>query len=100
MTAQEAAVTVAARMAKLNRRWSRPDGAHQQCEQASWRLKWALEEQGVHADLITWENPPHVAVLVEDTVIDLTARQFDPQADYPAISTPKQWRTWMEEVAR
>lgn len=37
----------------------------------------------------------HYAVLVGDTVYDWTARQFDPQCDFPLVVPLSQWRsTW------
>lgn len=92
-------VAIALRMARLNPAWSRPDGASSQCEQASTRLTMALEEEGITSTLIRWPSPPHVAVLVEDTVIDLTARQFEDDIDYPFLTSPRLWRSFMTGVA-
>ena len=96
---QEVAQALAVRMARLNPKWSRAAGAHGQCEQAAWRFRWALEERGIASELVTCDEPPHVAVVVSGCVIDLTARQFDSAAEYPMITTEPKWRAWLAAVS-
>lgn len=85
----------AASMARANPKWSRPKGAAQQCEQASFRFCMLLEERGIASTLVTCEEPAHVAVLVDGLVVDLTARQFDPDAAFPMVTTEREWRSWL-----
>lgn len=82
-------------MARANLKWSRPAGARRQCEQASYRFSMLLAGRGVASTIVKCEEPPHVAVLVDGLVVDFTARQFDPDADYPYITTEPEWQAWL-----
>lgn len=44
-----------------------------------------LAEKGVESTYVSFDHPPHVANLLNDTVIDWTLRQFDPFALVPTL---------------
>ena len=79
-----------------------PEGAHDQCVTESQRFVWALRERGIDAETVTGYHVAdlmgfkvitqgHVGVRVGDVVYDWTARQFDPAAGFPHITTVAEW---------
>lgn len=80
-----------------------PEGAHDQCVSESARFRLALIEVGIFAEIVSGFRVVtfldgievitngHVAVRVGDVVYDWTARQFDPDAKFPAIMTVPEW---------
>lgn len=80
-----------------------PRTAHDQCVWESERFAAALAEAGVEATIVsgmrcttflgvTIVQCAHVAVRVGDTVYDWTARQFNPDAGFPAVMTVEEWQ--------
>jgi hypothetical protein len=83
-------------------------GAHGICDIASEALWEFLQERGVDAEMVVFREPTvppttrgwrnrelqyitHDVVRVADTIIDLTARQFDRRAPFPLIEPTSQY---------
>ena len=71
-----------------------PELAAGKCVEASEALAWFLSRQGFDAEVVDLEadgsgiagdKELHTVVVCRDQVIDMTARQFDPDADVPTV---------------
>ena len=86
-------IELANKMAEFNPEWSTKRGARGHCYNASTRLEMALKEEGIAATMVAHRGGWHWAVLVgQATVIDLTFRQFDEDAEFPWITDIATWR--------
>jgi hypothetical protein len=96
-------------IAANNTRLLLPSGAEGECYLMSTRLELSLKHAGVMARTVRMiavdhdHEIDHCAVLVNGvTIIDLTARQFDPTADVPLVMGLFNWMghvcKWLPEV--
>lgn len=93
---------IAVMMAVRNSRWAFPSQASGRCYVASVRLMLAMRERGyANARLINMGfcGGHHIAVLLDDTVYDMTLRQFQDQADaeipFPTVLPRSEWVAYM-----
>lgn len=75
-----------------------PRVAHGQCEAVSAAFMFFLQDNGVSAKLIRCWNAhdDHVVVVIGDTVVDWTLRQFDSEAHVPTVFARPQDQHWPE----
>lgn len=69
-----------------NLQWSTQSGALNQCHSASVRFIAHLGLEGIRAELLSINQGEHVVVIVDGVMVDWTARQFDPDDDFPKIT--------------
>lgn len=87
-----------------NSMWATSDGALGQCFGASQRFAmWMIGEPAdIHVVELEWEPGPasvycsHFAVVVDELVVDLTARQFDPALPFPWVTPYEEWKAWYD----
>lgn len=86
--------TLVARFLKQSRcatRWADPDECVGLCDEASEALAYWLERQGVAAEIVyerravSGRSASHTVVVVDGWTVDLTARQYDADAEFPSI---------------
>jgi hypothetical protein len=81
---------------KPNRDCSDPERAWGRCWTETHRQVQAARRQGVAAQYVrvtgrTYPGRQHWALLLDGTVLDVTARQFDPAAGYPLVTALEDW---------
>ena len=72
-------------------RWSDPDECVGLCDEAAEALAFWCECQGIEVEITHEErncegrSPSHTVVTIGGWTVDLTARQYDEDAEFPAI---------------